>query len=115
MAPARKKRRIETNSDNEEIVPSTFNGDDDASSSDEEERELDHSKSQRQKQTNGKASKATPKQSPVSSKTAGTILSVMLDNFMCHKKLIVDFGPCITIITGQNGIFLFESLMRNDN
>ena len=33
----------------------------------------------------------------------GTIKSVRLQNFMCHEHLLVDLGPRINFITGENG------------
>lgn len=33
----------------------------------------------------------------------GILLSASCENFMCHRKLDIDFGPLINFIIGQNG------------
>ena len=39
----------------------------------------------------------------VTSAEAGTVESVRLFNFMCHKSLLITLGPKINFIVGRNG------------
>ena len=43
----------------------------------------------------------------------GYILSVSLENFMCHKNLKVSFGPNINFLTGPNGSNSFSTHQQN--
>jgi hypothetical protein len=46
---------------------------------------------------------------------AGKIDSIYLENFKCHSKLKIEFGPYINFITGRNGsMYVYYNLYYNN-
>jgi hypothetical protein len=46
---------------------------------------------------------------------AGKIDSIYLENFKCHSKLKIEFGPYINFITGRNGsMYIYYNLYYNN-